>query len=827
MRFYRVLVSAFLAPVAFAQTGALVPVPRQQPLDTNGRILGGGCLYSYAAGTSTPQDTYSDADLAVGHKNTNPIVLDGSGRAPAIYLSALAYKFVYGRKSVLGSCPATPGTIEWTQDNVYDVGQLLRRDLADTTHGAELVARRRAGLGMVGTTVAAYLDALPINVTGDCGIVGDGTTPVAALLNACLLNGGDIYIPEGTYILEEQVVIPDNTTIRGAGPGKTILKLQDHNGAVEGKTLHNLIITQAYNESRVGTNVVIRDLTVDGNRDNITGDNPDSFATIWCNNLSPRSITGIIVQDIESKNSTSHGVMASKIDYGTFARIVTHGNASVGFYGGANDPAVAEIRNSTFTDLISYDNSSKTGIDDPTGYGYDGFMFDQVFDSTFTNLVAYTTWSDPPLYYVAGEPDAGWSTGLKFLRSKRITLTNFTGTNLPGQCLHLGGVSYSTFDNVACVSNQFPTFAATQTGIGGGLLMVGVSERSTGTTWNTEHNSFTNCKFEKGHDGAVIYDADQTDNTFTNCSFSENVKSTVPDKGRGLYLRGARTTISNSRIVGNAAEGIKMDDALTVGLTVSNTKITGNDYGIYSSTGNSVRTLLNEIHDNTSANVSGVASGSMLFGDWDASVGSVPLVTRLRFGSAASWLPTDITAGFSEDGETTVLIQPSGATGSARLGLFGSTAPGIGVIAFNSGLLFYHTTDQKMQAGLTEIMRMSLTEGVTAAADMPLRVTTSLGNRAVAVSMPTADDVLDLGLSANSPAPPGGWLRFWAGNANIWNMPLDATLRSLGVPFGSLGASDVGSFIWCTDCAVADPCVGGGGGAWAFRVAGPKWTCPF
>lgn len=48
-------------------------------LDSNGDPLAGGKVYFYAAGTSTPKDTYSDYDGSV--PNTNPVILDARGEA--------------------------------------------------------------------------------------------------------------------------------------------------------------------------------------------------------------------------------------------------------------------------------------------------------------------------------------------------------------------------------------------------------------------------------------------------------------------------------------------------------------------------------------------------------------------------------------------------------------------------------------------------------------------------------------------------------------------------------------------------------------------------
>jgi hypothetical protein len=60
----------------------------------SGVILSGGKLYTYAAGTTTPQATFTSSSGNTNH--TNPIILDSAGRVPGgeIWLSALPYKFL-------------------------------------------------------------------------------------------------------------------------------------------------------------------------------------------------------------------------------------------------------------------------------------------------------------------------------------------------------------------------------------------------------------------------------------------------------------------------------------------------------------------------------------------------------------------------------------------------------------------------------------------------------------------------------------------------------------------------------------------------------------
>jgi hypothetical protein len=79
--------SVNLSPVAGAAA---------QFFDNSGNVLTGGKLYTYAAGTTTPQATYT---TAVGNvARSNPIILDAAGRVPGsgeVWLSGnISYKFV-------------------------------------------------------------------------------------------------------------------------------------------------------------------------------------------------------------------------------------------------------------------------------------------------------------------------------------------------------------------------------------------------------------------------------------------------------------------------------------------------------------------------------------------------------------------------------------------------------------------------------------------------------------------------------------------------------------------------------------------------------------
>jgi hypothetical protein len=106
-RFLLFLVLLFSPCLLQAQVPVQVaPVPYQQFFNEAGMTLVGGQLFTYAAGTSTPQATYTDSTGTV--QNFNPIILDSAGRA-SIWLPALAYKFVL---------EDSLGNVQWVQDNV-------------------------------------------------------------------------------------------------------------------------------------------------------------------------------------------------------------------------------------------------------------------------------------------------------------------------------------------------------------------------------------------------------------------------------------------------------------------------------------------------------------------------------------------------------------------------------------------------------------------------------------------------------------------------------------------------------------------------------------
>lgn len=69
----------FCAAAPFAQAATLLPPGEITFLDANGQPLAGGRVYFYVPNTTTPKDTWQDSGETT--LNSNPVILDGSGRA--------------------------------------------------------------------------------------------------------------------------------------------------------------------------------------------------------------------------------------------------------------------------------------------------------------------------------------------------------------------------------------------------------------------------------------------------------------------------------------------------------------------------------------------------------------------------------------------------------------------------------------------------------------------------------------------------------------------------------------------------------------------------
>ena len=249
---------------------SLTPTPFMQFMDANGEPLVGGKLYTYAAGTTTPLATYTDATGST--PNTNPVILNTLGSA-AIWCGTQQYAF---------TLKTSTDVLVWTADNLNapnsatlatlaasggaaligavpslnNPGTTVQAQLTNVggANGSSYVGYKQSNLLSIPTTVNAKLDGW-ISVK-DFGATGDGVTDDTATCQAALdahASGGTVYFPMGTYLVNG-LGISSNTNVVGAGIGISILKQK--------AASNRDFIQTGTGQSRI----TIRDLTIDGNK---------------------------------------------------------------------------------------------------------------------------------------------------------------------------------------------------------------------------------------------------------------------------------------------------------------------------------------------------------------------------------------------------------------------------------------------------------------------------------------------------------------------------------------------------------------------------------
>tara|TARA_R110000868_G_scaffold106180_1_gene291317 strand:+ start:723 stop:2747 length:2025 start_codon:yes stop_codon:yes gene_type:complete len=172
-----------------------------QFFDNNGAPLSGGLLYTYAAGTTTPQTTYT---TSVGNiANANPIVLNSAGRtANEIWLTnGLSYKFILA---------TSVNTQIGSYDNISGANDLSALSVSS---GSSLIGFIQSGANAVAETVQ---DKLRQSVSvKDFGAIGNGSTDdTAAIQNAInSVRTGTLYFPKGTYKVSDTINIGTDGTV--------------------------------------------------------------------------------------------------------------------------------------------------------------------------------------------------------------------------------------------------------------------------------------------------------------------------------------------------------------------------------------------------------------------------------------------------------------------------------------------------------------------------------------------------------------------------------------------------------------------------------------
>jgi hypothetical protein len=185
-----------------------------QFFDNNGVMLSGGKLYTYAAGTTTPQATFTSRNGLTA--NTNPIILDSAGRTPEQIWSTegILYKYVVetANNQLIRSWDNIGGSVvasNLAQDLAAPSGSTLVgltgfkgqvgfvQDLADDD-GSDWIGFEQASAGAI--AISAQDKMRQIVSVQDFGAVGDGVTDdTIAIQTAINASVGKQLMFDGVY----------------------------------------------------------------------------------------------------------------------------------------------------------------------------------------------------------------------------------------------------------------------------------------------------------------------------------------------------------------------------------------------------------------------------------------------------------------------------------------------------------------------------------------------------------------------------------------------------------------------------------------------------
>ena len=250
-------------------TTQLAPTPVFKAFDNNGSPLANGLLYSYIAGTTTPQATYTDS--TGGTPNTNPVVLNARGEANVWLNPTQGYKLVLTDSlgNQVWSVDGIIGPININQslipaaDNTYSLGSPAAA-WAQLYLGANHTPVLNNGVIGYWPQTAAELAAgvAPVNLSFAWGNllrygsnVVPGTTDMSSALVSALKVNQRVYVPAGTYLMAQNATFQVLSGQELYGDGALSILQFSATGAIDnlqmgagvtGASIHDLALVMTY-----------------------------------------------------------------------------------------------------------------------------------------------------------------------------------------------------------------------------------------------------------------------------------------------------------------------------------------------------------------------------------------------------------------------------------------------------------------------------------------------------------------------------------------------------------------------------------------------------
>ncbi|WP_241473777.1 glycosyl hydrolase family 28-related protein [Mycolicibacterium neoaurum] len=378
-----------------------------------------------SAGPQGPGGDANVSDASATGKGVVQLTGDLAGTATAPTVPALANKvdkvvgkglssedYTAGEKTKLGSIAAG------ATQNASDAALRDR-----TTHTGTQPISTVSGL-QTALDSKADKSSLPVNVR-DYGATGNGSTNDTAAIQDAIDSagvGGSILIPSGTYIVDPDVSLhlQSSQTLAGVGRG-SVLKIKDN-----ADVLNNLLKVESKYR------VVIRDLTIDGNRDN--QDESDLVSVNYGVYVAGSDFC--LVENVYVHHTTGVGIHV----YDSIGTVVSNGESAFNRYHGFE---CEQCTSTVWTGIRGHDNDRHGMFNSPGEVGGTGSIGNTVTAFSFDNNGQYG--------YASGIDAAGLSIGL----SRDNILSN--GALLRNG--HYGGslyrTDYTTISGVLIAENGY------------------------------------------------------------------------------------------------------------------------------------------------------------------------------------------------------------------------------------------------------------------------------------------------------------------------------------------------------------------------------------
>jgi len=328
--------------------------------------------------------------------------------------------------------------MSWTSGDVINTQARLRR-LSSSIPSSYTVYKD-------GSTIRAET-----NLSGGTDYSGsDATTVIQGAIDALGVDGGVVFIKEGTYFCtvtrtniggtdyDLAVRSKDNITIRGAGMNKTILKLA--NG--EADAAISSAVISAYNWNLGGANpnthIEIQDLTVDFNKANqaVPNNNVYHIGVMFS------AVTKSSIKNVEVKNAGTWGIgLYGGADAGSKIDNILVDGCDVHGCGGGNTP------NYDCGIFVSWNETKGVSIQHTYVWGNDGYGIvfeDGVSHSQIANCWVHTNLVDGIYVY-------GGTVGSKYLS----ILDNFVIDNGENVAGHGAGIHCAVNIENLKIKNNF------------------------------------------------------------------------------------------------------------------------------------------------------------------------------------------------------------------------------------------------------------------------------------------------------------------------------------------------------------------------------------